>query len=88
MDNYAFYLFSPFSRRSRARECETGFPVSRADQFHNQRPVFTMKGTVDVLLERCVYAPAALTDLLERMAPFLGIAGKLTYKRILLALRP
>jgi len=43
-----------------------------------------MNGAVNVLLERCVYTHTALSDLLERMAPFLGISEKLTGKRVLI----
>ena len=43
-----------------------------------------MNGSVEVLLERCVYTRVALSELLERMAPFLGIAKNLAGKRVLL----
>jgi uncharacterized protein (DUF362 family) len=43
-----------------------------------------MNGAVNVLLERCAYSRPALSAVLERMAPFLGIAGNMTGKRVLL----
>ena len=43
-----------------------------------------MNGALNVLLERCVYTRPALSALLERMSPFLGIAGNLRGKKILL----
>ena len=43
-----------------------------------------MNGALNVLLERCTYARPALSALLERMSPFLGIARNLRGKRVLL----
>ena len=43
-----------------------------------------MNGVLNVLLERCVYTRPALSALLERLSPFLGIAGNLRGKKVLL----
>ena len=43
-----------------------------------------MNGAINVLLGRCVYARPALSALLDRMAPLLGIAENLRGKKVLL----
>jgi uncharacterized protein (DUF362 family) len=43
-----------------------------------------MNGDLNVLLERCVYTHTALSILLERMSPFLGIAENLRGTKVLL----